>query len=806
MFNSRVNDSATPRQQTSLLLMQPEPNPNEPDMRTTEGRGFYHHFSGWLLLLLTLLAPGYLWMAAKVLTPGDMSAYLLDVSHWLPNDDSGMIQDMEKFSEIAGKERSNVIRMSWEGCSQNDRRAAQFVNQLRQLKWPDGVREQVDSDSIFEDVLTFEDVVAQMQSANSNLTEEQIRSQLLNVMIGANGTTCVVATLTTREPMLRKIAFDKIEEVCGNVAALAPRDLKYFGGPVYTRKIDQSGVNIATRFTPISFLIAILCTWLCIRRFPIMLAIFLNSVIGCCAGLVSLYISQVTMDPLLMLLPGFWFIMSISASLHFINYYRETTEAPNVGTLDVATRTVKVAFWPSFLATLTTCIGLSSLCTSDILPLWKFGFHASVGLACSFVCMYLFLPSFLHRFGPQSVAKASEPKTATVLWNWYENIAVRFKYKTALVFMLLVIVSAIGFSRLGFSNKLNDQFAKQTKINLDTEWFENQIGPVIPFELLVRFPKDNLPRPSECLDYVDSLQKRLAENSLPNKTISATAIVPYDAGTGARQTIRRAILDRKLERKRDALSGTGFVVQEEGSELWRLTMFAFSASDWSMNDYFGQILSTIETHQAEPENESSDATISFAGLGARMAVITRRLGGGLMESCFTSALLIALVVILALRSVVLGLTAMIPNIFPILFSFGIFGYFRPSLDIGSIMTASIAMGIAVDDTIHFMHWFRHGLQTNLSRRESVQLAIRRSGRAIASTSLICGLGFFVFFYCDFMPVARFGQLLFVMLSAALVGDLVFLPALLQSLPESMFRQSVAHDDSNSTTEPAPQSS
>lgn len=782
--------------------MQPDQPKNNGTQATAEDRGFYRRFSSWLLLLLVLLAPGYLWMSAKVLTPGDMSAYLLDVSHWLPNDNSGMIEDMEKFSEVVGQERGNVIRISWDGCRQEDSRVFQLVEQLRSMQWPEDVREQVKGDSIFAEVLTIEDATTKMRSANSNLTDEQIRSQLLNVMVGPSDTTCVVATLTTREPPLRKIAFEKIDEACGNVPNLSAEDLVLFGGPVYTRQIDRSGLKIATQFTPISMLIAILCTWFCIRKLRLMLAIFFNAVIGCCAALVSVYISQVTMDPLLMLLPGFWFIMSISASLHFINYYRETVESPDESGLDVATRTVKIAFWPSLLAMTTTCIGLSSLCTSEILPLWRFGFHAAIGLACSFACMYLFLPAFLCKFD-RPTATEPESQVGNRFWEWYGKFVVKFRYKTAMMFILLVVVSAFGFTRLGFSNKINDQFASNTKINRDTEWYEEEIGPLIPFELLVRFPKDDLPRPSDCLGYVDGLQQRLAEIPLPNKTLSATSIVPYDAGTGARQTIRRAVIDRKLERNRDALAGTGFVVHEENAELWRLSLFAYSSTNWSMNDYFNKVDEAVATHAAAPENLNSNARISFAGLGARMAVITRRLGGGLVQSCFTSAILIALIVIFALRSIPLGLTAMIPNVFPILFSFGIYGYFRPSLDIGSIMTASIAMGIAVDDTIHFMHWFRHGMQMNLSRTESIQLAIRRCGRAIASTSLICGLGFFVFFFCDFMPVARFGQLLFVMLTAALVGDLFFLPALLRSLPESLFRNQTGTSSAQPEIETAP---
>jgi hypothetical protein len=75
------------------------------------------------------------------------------------------------------------------------------------------------------------------------------------------------------------------------------------------------------------------------------------------------------------------------------------------------------------------------------------------------------------------------------------------------------------------------------------------------------------------------------------------------------------------------------------------------------------------------------------------------------------------------------------------------------------------------------------MSESLSRDQAIRYAIHKSGRAILCTSLVCGLGFLVFFFCDFMPVARFGQLLFIMLGSALLGDLYFLPGLLRTLPD-----------------------
>ena len=748
--------------------------------------GFYRSVGKWILLVLLLLAPFYFSIAGRVLTPGDMSAYILDVSHWLPQN-SRLIKDMEKFSEVVGRERGSVIRVSWPGCTQDDPRLPDFANVLRQLRWktrPVSDEQIAESTHVFREVLTLEDVVQKLTTGAAKLTREQAYSQLDNVMIGSDGTTCLFVTLPHRDPAQRAYAISQILELAQRTQNIPREQVKLFGGPVYTRQVDDSGLRLATFFTPLSAIISLVCVWFCLRTIWVMLAIFLNSIVCTSMALVSLYVTDAVMDPLLMLLPGFWFIMSISSGIHFTNYYFDSRKAlggdPNA---DPASGAAAIAIWPCFLATATTCIGLAALCTNEILPVWRFGFHAAIGLLCSFVTSFLFLPSWLSLTSRRLEKEAIQRELrGDQFWKSYGEFSKWFNRKTALFFLLLLIVTGVGFSRLEFSNKLSDQFSSNAKINTDAAWFEQEIGPLLPFEVLVRFSKDGLPRPSDRLEFVDQLQNRLDQMDIPSKTLSATCVVPFTEGSGARQVMRRVILDKRLENKQGALEETGFVVDEPGAELWRISVFSYNSVDISMNRYFAAIQGAVGDQLAATRDTGPQVEISYAGLGSRMAVITRELGGGLLRSCFTSAILISLVVIIALRSLTLGITAMLPNIFPIVVSFGAFGFLQPRLDIGSIMTASIAMGIAVDDTIHFMYWFQQGIRNNLPRAGAIRLAITKCGRAIASTSLICGLGFVVFAFCDFMPAARFGQLLFIMLAAALVGDLVFLPALLRSLP------------------------
>ncbi len=162
----------------------------------------------------------------------------------------------------------------------------------------------------------------------------------------------------------------------------------------------------------------------------------------------------------------------------------------------------------------------------------------------------------------------------------------------------------------------------------------------------------------------------------------------------------------------------------------------------------------------------------------------------LMDSIGWAFALIAVVMMVLLRRGVFrwyrplnvggGLLSMIPNVFPVVVIFGLMGHLGVLVNIGSMMTASVAMGVAVDDTIHFLTWFRDGVRQGMSRQQAIMLAYQRCATAMTQTTLIGGVGLSVFAASTFTPTQRFGVLMLALLAAALVGDLILLPALLAS--------------------------
>ncbi|MCC9629572.1 MMPL family transporter [Blastopirellula sp. JC732] len=180
-------------------------------------------------------------------------------------------------------------------------------------------------------------------------------------------------------------------------------------------------------------------------------------------------------------------------------------------------------------------------------------------------------------------------------------------------------------------------------------------------------------------------------------------------------------------------------------------------------------------------------TIVYTGVVPVVYKAARTLLSSLVESTLWAFGLIALVMAWVLKSVRAGIVSMLPNVFPVVLIFGFMGMAGIEVDIGTMMTASVAMGIAVDDTIHFLTWFRWGLDKGLNRGDAIREAYRRCAVAMMQTTIIGGLGLAVFAVSSFTPTQRFGYLMVSLLAAALLGDLVFLPALLAGPLGSMFR-------------------
>jgi len=290
----------------------------------------------------------------------------------------------------------------------------------------------------------------------------------------------------------------------------------------------------------------------------------------------------------------------------------------------------------------------------------------------------------------------------------------------------------------------------------------------------------------EQMQLVQSIERTVKRSTAVSATLSAATFEPYvPSGRSVLGRVNRQAKIDLWQESFDSLVDAKLVHVSEGETYWRISLRVAALNDIDYGDFLGTVTLNV------------DQQIDHFGVDGMSATLTggipliykaqHQILRDLMVSFLTAFLIITLIMIVVLRSVQAGIVAMVPNVFPPLVVFGAMGWFNFSIAMGSVMTASVALGIAVDDTLHFLTWYRRGTVEGLSRFASIRHAFEHCAKAVIDTSLICSLGVAPFLFGVFMPTAKFSALLMIMLMTALPGDLILLPAMLAGPVGILFR-------------------
>jgi hypothetical protein len=376
-------------------------------------------------------------------------------------------------------------------------------------------------------------------------------------------------------------------------------------------------------------------------------------------------------------------------------------------------------------------------------------------------------------------------------------------------------VVGYGVTRIRTSIDLMKLFDSKARILQDYRWLENRVTRLVPLEIILRFDGrgiDNVGSPNDDSGTSLNLLKRLEAVSLVHRTVvhqfgaggedkiappmSALTFLPNlpRPGRGLSVVTRRSATNSILENCYASLKSTGYLRQDsaQNQELWRVSVrvAAFRGVDYGR--FTDQLRKTVDPiieriNNAYWPGQSPQLSAVYTGVVPIVYKAQRSLLDSLVESIFWSFVTITPVVMVVSRGFAPGLVAMLPNVLPVLVVFGGMGWMGLSVDIGSMMSASIALGVAVDDTIHYLTWFRDELTRTHDRRQSILAAYRRCAAPTLQATFINGLGLSVFAFSNFAPTKQFGYLMLSILVAGVVAELILLPALLAGPLGKVFR-------------------
>ena len=738
-------------------------------------KSFYRRH-GLLILLISIISVPIVIFGAFSATNSNENI----VSDWLPPHFEET-KRLEWFVERFGSTEMMVV--TWNGCRLDDHRVDQFAESLRS---PTKVSKSTRLE-LFERVLTGPEMFRKLTAAPFNLKPSKALERMHGWLIGSdNKTTCVVAILNKHGEANRHRAVDWVYQCANEVCHLSREHVVLAGPAIDSVAIDRTSTGT---IRPLNFLCWGICLVIaaCAIRAPrIAMMMFIVALFCQYLSLALVYYSGEKMNSILFMVASLVFVLVVSAAVHIVNYYREAIER---GGLEGAPgRAIVDARLPCWLAAGTTALGMASLTISHIKPIYTFGVYAALGVVCGLTVLMLVFPSWLERWPLRQWSQRQRSATPTRPdggpWRIWANLVMRFHGSIAAMGVVFLAMTGWGLTRLTTTVNLHDMFSSNARVIRDYTWVQQHVGPMVPIEVVLRLPRADEARILDRMQLVERVRRSISDVDFVGATISAASFGPaFPLGKNVRSTIRRALVNRELERYRDTFKRVHYLKDDPGTgeELWRISVRVLAQKRIDYGALLDQLEQRIDSLLQQEVASNAGITDVRAMLCGSVPLVNKaqsQLLNDLRWSFVTAFVFVGFTMVVLLRSVLGGVLSMIPNIAPSVIVFGLMGWFDVVVDIGAMMTASVALGIAVDDTLHFIVWFRRGLAEGYDRYTAVRYSFQRCGTAMLQTSLICGFGLLGFTLSPFVPISRFSWLMAYMLFGAVVGDLILLPALL----------------------------
>jgi hypothetical protein len=793
---------------------------------------FYQRYSVGIMAILVFLLPMVVVGAIKA--KGNNRN---DVKGWLPLEypETQVYRFFRR--NFQGEE---FILISWEGCTMTDPRLELLSQKLLP---PPEEASRIDRPIFFKTAQTGPRAVERMTSEPLNLDREEAISRLTGALIGPPPTgveagsaaddldqrqTCLVLTLADTARANLHGAIDTIRKVALEECGIPEKSLHMGGPPVDNVSIDKAGQTSVTILFALSLVVGFFVSWWSLKSKLLVGLVLASGVYSMFASLAVVWYSGYPVDAILLTMPSLVYVATTSGAIHLANYYRDQLAETGVQE-GAAGRAVHHALLPLSLATGTTAVGLATLAVSELVPIRMFGIFSAVGVVVSFVILVTFMPAALELFPPKlKLGKLATDEEGdswrpieTSPWWHFGQWVTRHNGLVTTACLLAMAGVGYGMTRVESSVQLMRLFSPKARIREDYRWLETKLGPLVPMEILVRIDQQDCRLNFlERMELVGNIQREIGVLDEVGSSLSTVtfgrSLDAGDAGDGVGGAAARAfglgartkrsVLNRRLTAHRQDFLDGDYLREAQSAdgrdeELWRISARVSATKEVDYALFQRDLRTKIDPILAElGTNGVTGIKVDYTGLVPLVYKAQHSLLDGLILGFVTDFGIIVAVMILLCRAASAGLVLLLPAAFPAVMVFGGMGWGNSMLksldagtlliDIGTVMAPSVALGVTVDDVVHFMLWFRRGIADGLDRKQAVMLAYKGCARAMYQSWGVIGIGLSVFSLSPFGPTQRFGHMMLAMLTIALVGNLVLLPALLAGPLGAVFSWSV----------------
>lgn len=545
--------------------------------------------------------------------------------------------------------------------------------------------------------------------------------------------------------------------------------------------IDTMGFEMAL-FMGLSYILVILFLFIAFRSTwgVLMPQLVILGTLFWVVGFIGLYGEPVSI--VMSVLPSIVFVVAMSDVIHVLSRYLDAFRT-GIGKYESIKLTLREVGMATFLTSLTTAIGFYSLIFISVQPIQVFGAIAGFGVMIAFVLTFVLLPIIIYLAPDPSFLKKSnsDPFWKKRLSKWF--IVVLKKPKRILLFYSgFVIFCLIGLFRLEANNFLMDEISPDEPIKQNFNFLDEHYGGIRPFEMAITlkdttksfWDKDVLNDLEKVENYVENVYGAKIRSSV----VKVVKILNRSSHAG------RVDYYRLPNNKRDLLRYKRLVEKSRGGEMNRLILDSLGTtarSSGNVPDWGNKVISAKNVEFRaflNQEMKESSIQVDVTGTAHLLDKNISYLSMSLVKGISLSVVLVAVIMGFLYRSLSMVLISIIPNLVPLIFVAAIMGYFGINLKTSTSIVFTIAFGIAVDDTIHFLGKFKFELLKGRSKLYALKRSYMTTGKAMIITTLILCAGFVLLVFSSFLGTAIMGVLLCLTLFLALLVDLTLLPVLL----------------------------
>jgi CRP-like cAMP-binding protein/preprotein translocase subunit SecF len=486
---------------------------------------------------------------------------------------------------------------------------------------------------------------------------------------------------------------------------------------------------------------------------------------------------------LTMIVPVFLIAVGTAYCLHIVSEYIASLERAN-SPADVTELAYSHIAFPTILAILTTIIGLGSLFVNRIAMIQEFAFFACFGMLSILIIVLTFLPAVLSLLPVPSETQKQKTGASPLIQRFTDLIVdlnLNHQKITLPVIGVLVLICLIGMLRIRVETNPVGYFKEDTEIKRNFNDIYRHLSGSFPVNVAMGNPAaDYFENPDHIAD-IARLQVFLEKLPGVDKTISFAdylKLVNYALNQFEQQSYalpQEAFEVRMLINNYTTMLGEDMLTRFMSSDFSKTNIVLLTHISSSKD--FLQIRDEIMAHAKN--NFSKDLAWDVTGLGMTIAVSSHLLTAGQIKSLSITMVLVFGIMFALFLSSKVGLIALVPNIFPLIINFGIMGWFGVELSMVTSLIASIAIGLAVDDTIHYLVRYNREFKSDLNEKRAIRDTLTHVGRPITFTTVTICLGFSILLFSSFKPTAIFGVMMMITSVSALVGDLILLPSLIQ---------------------------